>query len=201
MHRAALLSPLLLSLLFIAPLGAQTGQAQTTQATPPATNLRLSPLGSPKPSSTVPSIFTMAIAASDCPVVLRAQPGVNSSVMIIKAGDGAGSQSLNFQLTNSRRLRAITRAQITVHGLSAHPRLTLAGSGVSNAGELDKQVDLALQVAPGANTSADLLFQGMTSVSSIDLDALTFSDGSSWRSRPQNSCHIVPERTMLVASH
>jgi hypothetical protein len=44
-----------------------------------------------------------------------------------------------------------------------------------------------------------MLFKGFTSVRWIDLDSITYADGSMWHSSPQRKCQVVPDRFMLVA--
>jgi hypothetical protein len=122
-------------------------------------------------------------------------------MVIVVTGQDNASQKLDLQLSNPRDTRAVTHAQITVHGLTAHGRITPAASGSSATATVAKQVDLQLSVAPGASASAGLVFKGFTSVRWIDLDSLTYADGSTWHASPQHNCQIVPNRFMLVANH
>jgi hypothetical protein len=185
MHRAA--SSLLISLASLALTAASVAQ---TAATPPATS---TPIGS------LPAVITMTTPHCSCPVGLRARPGVGGNIMTIDASDGVGSQMLSLDLSNIGS-RHITGAQITVHGLTAHGHVIPASSYL-DAGTTTKRIDLALTVAPGATTSTNLLFKGFTSVSTIDLDSLTYADGSTWHASPQHTCQITPDRFMLVAGH
>jgi hypothetical protein len=145
-------------------------------------------------------VIITPVPNNSCPVGLRAQPGVGPLIMTIDASNGVGSQRLSLDLSNIGS-RHITRAQITVHGLTAQGRINPAAYGNLDAGTTAKQVDLALTVPPGATASTNLLFKGFTSVSTIDLDSLTYADGSTWHASPQQRCQIVPNRIMLVASH
>lgn len=146
-----------------------------------------------------PTTFTLATPSTSCPVDLSAQPGVGPGMVIVITGKDNASQKLDLQLSNARSTLAVTRAQITVHGLTARGRITPASN--PNPATIAKQVDLQLTVAPGASTSTGLLFKGFTSVRWIDLDSLTYADGSTWHSSPRHNCQIVPSRFMLVASH
>jgi hypothetical protein len=122
-------------------------------------------------------------------------------MVIVVTGKDNASQKLDLHLSNPRDTRAVTHAQITVHGLTAHGRITPADSGNPNAATIAKQVDLQLTVASGASTSTGLLFKGFTSVRWITLDSLTYADGSTWQASTQHNCQIVPSRFMLVATH
>jgi hypothetical protein len=141
----------------------------------------------------------MPAMGESCPVSLRAQPGTAPGMVIVGGGKTTASQKLNLRVTNFINRRAITSAQITVHGLTAHGRISPASFRDSEADTVSKQVDLTLTVAPGASASTDMLFKGFTSVRWIDLDSITYADGSMWHSSPQRKCQVVPDRFMLVA--
>jgi hypothetical protein len=156
---------------------------QSDPAPPPAKNLLL--------RSTDPS-------PTSCPVGLSAKPGIGGNVMTIAASGGAGSQMLNVDLNNTGSHHIIA-AKITAHGLTAHGHVIPAN--YLDAATTTKQVNLILAVAPGATESRNLLFKGFTSVSLIDLDSLTYADGSAWHRSPQHPCSIVPNPIMLVDTH
>ncbi len=196
MHRAA--AALLLTL--TASAVAQTALAPATPGSSTMTGI----IVSTGPRTT----FIMPTPASSCPVGLSAQPGVGPGMVIVVDGNATASQKLNLQLTNvgdpQRQHSNITGAQITVHGLTARGRIAPARFGDSDdpdAATLAKQVDLALTVAPGASASTGLLFKGFTSIRWITLDSLTYADGSTWHPSPHQTCRVVPNRVMLVASH
>jgi hypothetical protein len=146
-----------------------------------------------------PTTFPLITPSTSCPVDLSAQPGVGPGMIVVIAGKDNASQKLDLQLSNSRDARAVTHAQITVHGFTVHGRIPPASN--PNPATIAKQVDLQLTVAPGASTSTGLLFKGFTSVRWIDLDSLTYADGSTWHTSPQHNCQVVPSLLMLVAHH
>lgn len=141
---------------------------------------------------------TSTSIAGACPVALRANPGIAGNILSIDASDGTGSQALNLELNNTGSHR-ITAAEFTVHGLTAHGHVLPAN--YQDANSTTKQVNLELAVAPGATTSRNLLFKGFTSITLIDLHSLTYSDGSTWRASPQQTCSVIPNRLMLVDNH
>ena len=159
---------------------------------------------SPHPSlqsATTATLSVMPAIGESCPVGLRAQPGTAPGMVIVVDGKTNASQKLNLQLTNFIHQRAITSAQITVHGFTTHGRISPAVSRDPEADTLSKQVDLTLTVAPGTSASTEMLFKGLTSVRWIDLDSITYADGSMWHSSAQRKCQVVPDRFMLVARH
>lgn len=152
-------------------------------------------------SDGIPAKLVTGTINNSCPVALLAKPGVGPGMVVIVDGNNTASQQLNLQLTNLFGMWAITHAQITVHGLTAKGAIDPAIFGMPGTPTIAKQVDLALNVAPGANVSTSLLFKGFTSVSWIDLDSLTYAGGSAWHASPQHACRIEPSRVMLVARH
>jgi hypothetical protein len=113
---------------------------------------------------------------------------------------GVPSQTLTMELSNLGS-RNITRAQFTVHGLTAHGQINPATLSDPDAGTTTRQVDLSLNVAHNSKSSAPLLAEGFTSIRWIELDSLTYADGSAWHSSPQHNCSVIPSRLMLVAGH
>ena len=143
-----------------------------------------------------------------CPIGFSAEPGVSPGMLVIVNGDTTASQKLKLQLRHlpgpQSHPSAITGAQITAHGLTAQARITPAASDHPAASDPDdatiaKQVDLVLTLAPGHSTSADMLFQGFTSIRWLTLDSLTYADGATWHPAAHHSCRIVPNRFMAVA--
>jgi hypothetical protein len=47
---------------------------------------------------------------------------------------------------------------------------------------------------------ADLVLPGFSSVQSITLNSLTYSDGSTWNSFKGNACRVAPDPFMLVSA-
>jgi hypothetical protein len=200
MNRAA--SSLLIALASLTLTAAALAQTASPPATHPGISKLQLPQDSPDaslPSATKVTISTMPAMGESCPVSLRAQPGTAPGMVIVGGGKTTASQKLNLRVTNFINRRAITSAQITVHGLTAHGRISPASFRDSEADTVSKQVDLTLTVAPGASASTDMLFKGFTSVRWIDLDSITYADGSMWHSSPQRKCQVVPDRFMLVA--
>jgi hypothetical protein len=131
MNRAA--SSLLIALASLTLTAAALAQT----ASPPATHPGISKLQLPQdsPDASLPSATKVTI----------------SGMVIVGGGKTTASQKLNLRVTNFINRRAITSAQITVHGLTAHGRISPASFRDSEADTVSKQVDLTLTVAPGAS--------------------------------------------------
>jgi hypothetical protein len=134
--------------------------------------------------------------ATGCPVGFYA--GHSDSLTQLRADEAIRgvSQSLNVRMDNSSP-RDIVSAQITVHGLSQRSRLTPA-EGVRS--DLTKHIELNLAVDAGKHSAKDVRIYGFTSIQRIDLDSLTYADGTTWTASDGHHCSVVPNGLMLVAA-
>jgi hypothetical protein len=150
--------------------------------------------------STTPTTVYIVSAIAGCPVGFTA--GHSNSLTQVRTRDakpGTPSQSLNVAMANPTS-RDIVSAQITLHGLSQHYRLTPLTADTASTGDLSKQVTLDLSVDAGKRADTDFRVSGFTSIQRVDLDSLTYSDGTKWTAPAHHSCSIVPNGLMLVAS-
>jgi len=99
---------------------------------------------------------------------------------------------------NNLQGKDIVGATVRVRGYSARPQLFLVPS-VSSAQEMTKMVTLKLNVAQGKNGEAEVTVEKFGSISTIDLEALDYVDGSEWHANPGQPCSVVPDLLMLVA--
>jgi hypothetical protein len=97
------------------------------------------------------------------------------------------------------RSHEIASVQITVHGFSDKWKaIDLANS--SQTPDLAKSLDLVLDVKGGGSVSRDLSLSLFAAVTSIDLNSITYADGSTWHASSPGACSITPDLTMLVAA-
>jgi hypothetical protein len=139
-------------------------------------------------------------AQTACPVGFYA--GHSNSLTQLRAEDakpGVVSQSLNLRMSNATG-HDIVSAKITLHGLSPRYRLSPLTAETAPTGDLSKQVDFDLSVDSGKQAATDLRVFGFTSVQRIDLDSLTYADGTTWTASAQHRCSVIPNGMMLVAS-
>ncbi len=136
-----------------------------------------------------------------CPVVMdaRHEDGLHRRVLV----NGAAAQEtpgLRFVLTliNPQSTR-IVKAKVTVHGTNGKWQLFKADTAQTGSAEASKTLELEF-TSPGdeKNVSANLMLPGFTSVTSIELDSLTYANGSSWKFAGRGSCQVAPNPFMLV---
>jgi hypothetical protein len=174
-----------------------TCSAITIAAQAPAT-----PLQPPKFST------SLGAAQFGCPVGLRAQRGTGSGLVVTRGFEHHGpagiAQQLHMTFTNRMPKNAVG-VTLTVHGLTATfhkmpATQSAADSSDSTDDTITRTVHLDLTLDPNANVSADLTLKSFTAVSHIDLDAIDYADGSSWKSAATQICRFAPDLLMLVAS-
>jgi hypothetical protein len=114
---------------------------------------------------------------------------------------------LTFTSPDSRQM---VSARVRVRGLSGKAHSTQALSGLGNSGQGNSIHDgadvvrtLAVQfsAASGNTAAGDLWVPGVTAVLTIDLNSVTFADGSTRTFTSQDACRIAPDHLMLVAGH
>jgi hypothetical protein len=131
--------------------------------------------------------------SQNCPVGLAARHSSQGAVRQI--GQHPIHSQIGYTVTfTPANLRSITQAQLTFHGISgAH----IIPAGSDNSGNATED----LTVAP---TAADHRFesvvyaQKLTGVQWIELDDLTFADGTHWHKSPTSACIAAPNGFMLV---
>jgi hypothetical protein len=95
----------------------------------------------------------------------------------------------------------IISAALRVHGTTGKSRMVQT-AGLSNTGaaEATKILTVPFTANDGA-ASADIYVPGFTSVSSVDLQQVTYADGSTWKMSASSFCRVAPDPLMLVAEH
>lgn len=135
---------------------------------------------------------------SGCPVSLSVRR--TSPTEIINASDAArhqGSQRIHLSV-DPRDTSGVRRADLTVHATSLKVRYLPANSA-SASPDLDRNFQIS-----GPSTSSlrdrDLWIDGVGSVLSVDLNSITYIDGSTWHRSPVSICRAIPSGFLLVSS-
>ena len=116
------------------------------------------------------------------------------------------AQRLRLFLNDQRRDKAgqkIVSAAVTVHGTGTKARMQPLGSGSNDYFDLNSssmvrtlKVDLAKWDEPGV--SGDFLIPGFTSANRVDLEFVTYEDGSTWKLGKNDTCRVAPDPLMLI---
>jgi len=94
----------------------------------------------------------------------------------------------------------VASAKVTVRGTNGKWRTVPAGLAGDASSEMNKTLDVTFRVAENGQVSADMTLPGFTSVKSISLDSLTYSNGSTWIPANGRACRVAPDPLMLVSS-
>jgi hypothetical protein len=164
-------------------------------------SLTFTPQGFGQVLSGGPRINGVPLASESCPVQMNAQHerGLTAKVATDKAPPKGIGQQLHIALTNAKS-EEITGIKITVHGSTGKGSLLSARAAEANSPEATKTFDLKLTVGAKEDASTDLWVSGLTAVTHIDLDTVTYADGSNWRSSALETCQFRPDRAMLISS-
>ena len=127
--------------------------------------------------------------ASDCPVEVKARLDVSGKVVLIKGGQTQGiSEKLQIILSNPKS-PGIAAAHLTVRGFPVGVRFAPAVLYSSNdPAQITKTIAFDRPLAAGQNASVLVGVSDFSTVTSIDLDSVTFADGLSWHPTVRKAC-------------
>lgn len=157
-------------------------------------------------------------ASALCPMALRAQHIAGGSIVNtggvpiqpIQSGNLAlpgnagsfaqarsGGQRLHLTLTNDKDA-AIVSAQIVVRGWTSQGQIEKAAPGANSPGSAIRTVIASFTPAENNTVSAEIVANGLTAVTSVELVSVKYGDGSIWTPGNGKSCRVTPDLLMLV---
>lgn len=135
-----------------------------------------------------------------CPVAMQAQHGADGSTMMVAGGAHRGiGQLLQFTMNNPK-LATISAIRITVHGWDVKGRTLPAVETTSSYASASRTLDLTLSIGAHKTADTDVWVNGLTAVDSIDLEQVSYTDGSNWEPSTQQACHIMLNAITLISS-
>jgi hypothetical protein len=150
--------------------------------------------------------FVLYLPSPTCPVSMHALQGSGTGLVAVHDDQRAKgfSQRIHLILSNPESTK-IARAKVKVFGLSAKNRVEQTSVNqldLTNQGKsFDRIKTLDVTVAPEGekDVATDLVLPGFTTVLSIQLESLTYTDGSTWAVAGRQACHVAPDPLVLVA--
>ena len=142
------------------------------------------------------------IDPSKCPVGLQVERSgglfAYKNAKAVPADNVAPSteQWFDFRVTNFLP-HEIVNAQITAHGLSYKWRAMPVAAA---APDLWKTVEVALDVKGNSSASRELSFSQFATIRTIDLNSVTYADGSTWHASSPGACSVAPSLIMRVGA-
>jgi hypothetical protein len=138
-----------------------------------------------------------------CPVGLRALHGADGNIRKVDKNRPGGIAQLLHLIITSRDSRQIVEARLRVRGTSGKGRVDRAQSDQNSAsgGGMDATRNVTARFRPGGDNEivADAWVPGLTSVLQVDVNAVTFADGSMKQFGAADGCRFTPEHVMLIA--
>jgi hypothetical protein len=160
----------------------------------------LAPRGAPQlVSRSLPAV--QQPANPKCPVSMRAQHLSDGS--LVKAGKaqppkGIG-QRLHLTIGDPDR-REITSAELVIRGFTANGRMVQASAADGGNPNATRSLSVSFSAGDDNTVTADLWMPGMTAVQRIDLNSVTYADGSTWTLAGDLACRVTPDGLMLISA-
>jgi hypothetical protein len=137
---------------------------------------------------------------SACPVSLHALQGSESGLVAVRdAKPSPGpSQRIHLILSDTLPDHALS-VRVQVRGLSSKSQRMQTVMTSSDRTDLSRVLEVRLVRENENEVAAELLLPGFTSVRSLQLESIAYTDGSRWTLAAGQSCSVVPDPLMLVA--
>ena len=103
-------------------------------------------------------------------------------------------QRIRLDLTN-RNPAKITGAEITIHGLSQKTRFMELSTPEA---DMAKTFHLSLELKGNGQSSNVLWLTRFAVITRVDLNAVTYADGSAWQEPAPAACSVVPSGLVRV---
>jgi hypothetical protein len=156
------------------------------------------------------SVLTLALRAATappnpaCPAAFTAKQGGMGDLVAVKPGqkseDGQGfSQHIRLSVSGDKSKLNVVAARVTVHGLAPQARAVPVQSGSDGPAQISRTMNVSFAGDSAGESGANLLLRGYTAVLSIDVNSITYADGSTWKSG-EGMCRIVPDPLMLIGA-
>lgn len=146
--------------------------------------------------------LTASRASADlgCPAAFTARQGGNGNLISVKPGEKSDqekgvSQRIHLSVAGLKNA-SVVEAQVTVHGLAPRARVVAVRSG-GDPEQISRTLSVGFSNDSAGGSAADLLLGGYSAVFSIDVDSITYADGSTWRSG-KGTCRVVPDPMMPI---
>lgn len=146
------------------------------------------------------TIVVLPPAAPACPVQMHALQGPGGGLLAARNSpriDGP-SQRIHLVLATGKA-GPVASAKVTVQGLSGKNRAVETLSTTGPIPDRTQTLNVSFTAEDLKSVAADLTLRGFTAVLSIQLNEITYADGSSWKVADAQTCSVAPDRLVRVA--
>lgn len=139
-----------------------------------------------------------------CPVAMHLSQG--GGMQMLRADDGTTQPLLTPSLTLAPvDHRMVVDAKVTIHGAAPGARIlplvSEPAKGNKPEPELTRTVELTLKPDDVGEPTAEMSLTGFGFLTRIELNSLTYADGTTWKLAKDSACSVAPDPLLLVAAH
>ena len=158
-------------------LGAQEGVAPATQLPP-----------------------GVQVISRACPVEMQAQQRGASQLIAVRNGQRSPMAGQRIALTlRSKHSSRFISARVKVHGLTPRGRVLQSEAANKLALEITQSMTVVLGEESNGGATGELALPGFTSVTSIELEEITYDNGTLWKVGEGSVCRVSPDPFMLIS--
>ena len=139
-----------------------------------------------------------AVPSGACPVGFSARHANGGVLLNVSPAEKTPGLAYDIHLV-PRDGRGITGAMVTLHGLAGHHVIPAGEQDTKAAGESRESFRLALHSDGRSLFSSVVRLSRLTGVTSVELNEISYADGTRWREAAASPCAVVPDGYMLVA--
>ena len=137
---------------------------------------------------------------SACPIGMRARHESFFQRELVNGSTKRKDYGMQIGLTlTSQHSKRIAEAKVTVRGLNSKGHFLPTDATHSGSSDRTRTMDVAFTTGTDGSVLTDFLLPGFTAVTSIQLDSVTYADGSTWRFSPDGFCNVAPDPFMPIA--
>ena len=159
------------------------------------------------PSQQGPTVVQVLPRSSPCPVGMRVRQGIGTQMLQAKDGQRtrtfASRLRLNlFNFHEEKTSVEIVKATVTVRGLSGKAGMIPALGSDDRSSEVTRTMTVSFVLDDDNSYWTDLVLPGFTSARMVNLESVTYADGSTWNFRDHMGwCQAAPDPLMLISGH
>lgn len=110
------------------------------------------------------------------------------------------TQHIHLILNRLAKDKQVTSAVVTARGLSARTHMQNANLAGEGSSDIRRTLTVTFTPDQDGSVSADIDLPAFTAVRSLQLESITYADGSSWTPEKNNACTVQPDSFMLIAA-
>ncbi len=159
-----------------------------------------------QPATVVLQAPAVAARASNCPIDMRVRQGFGGSLR--QAGKGGARADtfvarLRLLLNDARASNQdgahMVKASVTVRGTNGKGQILPADAGTDPSSQVKKTLTVQLSANGDPEASGDLALPGFTSADLVELNSVTYDNGTVRKFTGTSTCRVAPERLMEVS--